>query len=121
MSKTGVEQAAETLGASIKASPTAAAFQKAQEDFEADAQTVQLLEKQAEVQTRIQAAQASGNIAASDLEELASIQKTVQTRVNDYLASQEALRSLVLEVNREINQLLGFNFSSLSRRNGCCG
>jgi cell fate (sporulation/competence/biofilm development) regulator YlbF (YheA/YmcA/DUF963 family) len=121
MSQNSIEQAAEKLGVSIREAPAVVAFQKAQEALEADEQAVQLLQQHAEVQARVRAAQSSGNIVASDLEELASIQQTLRARMNEYLAAQESLRSFIRQVNVQINQLLGFNFSSLARRSGCCG
>ena len=121
MNQNSVEQAAKKLGMAIAEAPAVVSFQKAQEALKADEQMVQLLQKQAEIQTRIQGAQGSGNIAVSDLEELAAIHKTVQERMDDYRAAQEDLRSFVRQLNVEINQRLQFNFSSLARKSGCCG
>ncbi len=121
MSMNAIEQAAERLGLALREAPAVAAFQTAREDLEADEQAAQLIEREADIQKKMRAAQASGNVAATDLEELASIQQTIQARVNTYLAAQQSLRSLLRQVNVEINQLLGFNFSSLAKRSGCCG
>ncbi len=115
-----LEQSARALGEALRQTPVVEEYLKAREGLEDDEEALQLLEKQARIQTATQAMHVRGAITVTDLEEISQIQRKVNGKVNAYLDAQEKLRIFFRRVNGELSRLLGFDFASLAGKTGCC-
>lgn len=98
-------------------------FKAAEDKLNADAEALQLLSEFSELQQKVRNQQLSDAISESDIQRLRDLQSRIGTNetIQDYGLAQEMAVAFLREVNQEINQLLGIDFASLTRRSsGCC-
>ena len=74
------------------------------------------------MQQKVRDQQYNGSLVQADLATLRSLQVSVAENqaIQTYLASQEAAKAFLREVNQEISQLMGIDFASLTRRSSSC-
>lgn len=97
-------------------------FKVAEQRLQADQGALKLLADFSELQKKIRELQFSGVISETDLKRLRALQIAIGTRetIQDHLLTQKLAIAFLQEVNQEISQLLGIDFSSLARRSGGC-
>lgn len=98
-------------------------YQQADRKMHADQAAMQMLTDLSEAQNKVRGQQYSRTISEGDLRRLRELQEALRSNgaILAYgMAQQEAI-SLLREVNDEISNLIGVDFSSLTRKSGCCG
>ncbi len=97
-------------------------YKAAEEALNADAEAQRLLTGLSDLQQKIRNQQYSGGIMEEDLNRLHELQNQVGTNetIQAYGYAQERAIAFLREVNQAISNLVGIDFSSLTRRSGCC-
>jgi cell fate (sporulation/competence/biofilm development) regulator YlbF (YheA/YmcA/DUF963 family) len=98
-------------------------FRAAQNKLNADAEAQHLLTELSEIQQKVRSNQYSDAISESELKRLRELQTATNLNetIQEYGLAQEYAVAFLREVNREISQLIGIDFASLTRRSsGCC-
>ena len=85
------KRTAELLGKAIRNAPEVENYLKAKAIVDSDEELSLLIEEQARIQSRLQSKQSEGSVIAADLEQLQSIQQTVNMRIDAYLEAQRSL------------------------------
>ena len=87
-----------------------------------DSQAQALLNQLSQTQTELRKKQTDNSLSKDEIESLRALQ--VQARVNvviqGYSDAQQDVIEFLREINEEINQLLGIDFASFTKRSGCC-
>jgi cell fate (sporulation/competence/biofilm development) regulator YlbF (YheA/YmcA/DUF963 family) len=117
-----LQQAAERLGQVLRASVPVRAHFDASANLEADAEATSLLDAITQHQAELRVKQNDGGVTEADIDALSALQFRVQTQpsIATYLETNQDLRALLSQVNREISQLLAVDFAGLARKSGCC-
>lgn len=113
--------AAETLAVSLLEAEPVAAYYQAKERLEADEAALALLEQLATVQVALRSKQASGVVTQAEFDRLQALNHEARNNqfIVDYVTTQQIASVYLGEVNQEISQLLGIDFSALAS-SGCC-
>ena len=81
-----------------------------------------LLNQLSQAQTDLRKKQADSSLSKDEIDSLRALQ--TQARENDviqgYADAQQDVIKFLREINEEINQLLGIDFASFTKRSGCC-
>jgi cell fate (sporulation/competence/biofilm development) regulator YlbF (YheA/YmcA/DUF963 family) len=89
-------------------------------DHDSTAQALLNLPSQAQIDLRNK--QADSSLSKDEIDSLRALQ--TQARENDvisgYANAQQDVIKFLREINDEINQLLGIDFASFTKRSGCC-
>ncbi len=117
-----LQQAAERLGQTLRASAPVRAHVDANAALEADAKATALLDAITRRQAELRVKQNDGGLTEADLDALRALQARVQAQptIAAYLQTSQGLRALLSQVNQEISQLLAVDFAGLARKSGCC-
>ena len=117
-----VLEASSALAENLAQSEPFLRFKAAEGKLNADQEALRLLKEFSELQQKIRAQQNNGGISESDIKRLRALQNAigVNETIQDYQLMQELAVAFLREVNLEISQLLGIDFSSLARRSGGC-
>lgn len=116
-------EATSNLAENLSQSEAFLRFRTAEAKLNADQEALRLLTEFSELQQKIRTQQHSSNISESDIKRLRALQNAIGTNetIQDYELMKELAVAFLREVNLEISQLLGIDFSSLTRRSsGCC-
>jgi len=97
-------------------------YHQAQASLSQDAEATALLERYNRGVTEWRARQRQGQTTPAEADQLQALQQTVRAdaTISEVARAQQAALAYLREINREISQLLGFDFAALSRRAGCC-
>jgi cell fate (sporulation/competence/biofilm development) regulator YlbF (YheA/YmcA/DUF963 family) len=97
-------------------------YKKAQIALNADIKAMELIRKLSAARKNLNEQQYSGTFTPQSLEEYSKIQKEVEenTTINNYSQTQQAAVQFLKNINFEISQLIGLDFSSLIKRSNCC-
>ena len=97
-------------------------YQMANKNFNEDTQASHLLQKLSQVQADLRKHQTHKKVTDEDLTELRNLQNEVQSNqtIQDLGNAQQAAILYLREINQEISNLIGIDFSSLARRSGTC-
>lgn len=97
-------------------------YKAAEGKLNSDHEALKLMRELSELQQKIRTQQYSVGISNSDLNRLRGLQNAIGTNetIQEYELAQEMAIAFLQEVNQEISQLLGIDFSSLTRRSGGC-
>ena len=114
--------AASELAENLSHSADILGFRRAEDALHSDLQAVQLLKDLSKMQQKVRDQQHIGSLVQADLATLRSLQVSVAENqaIQTYLASQEAAKAFLREVNQEISQHMGIDFASLTRRSSSC-
>jgi len=114
--------AASELAENLSHSADILGFRRAEDALHSDLQAVQLLKDLSKMQQKVRDQQYNGSLVQADLATLRSLQVSVAENqaIQTYLASQEAAKAFLREVNQEISQHMGIDFASLTRRSSSC-
>ncbi len=115
-----VQTAADSLGRSLARAEPVAAYRQAEARLTADAQASAVLQELMDVQADLRRRQ--GDVTEDDIDRFRSLRREVDANATivAYVESQDAATAFVREVNQDLSRLLGFDFSALARRGGCC-
>ncbi len=115
-----VEVAARDFALKLRASAPIAAFWQAKAQLDADAEAQNLLAELRERQQDLMLKQQSGGAAQDEIDALRSLQGKVRSNdvIMAYLQAQQQAQAFLPQVNREISELLGFDFGALARAGG---
>jgi cell fate (sporulation/competence/biofilm development) regulator YlbF (YheA/YmcA/DUF963 family) len=116
-----LSDAADALAAALQASPAFVALTAAEKALFADASAATILEQYTTAQRRLRALEMDGSLTQDDLSRADELEQQVEEQVliAGYLAAQQDALALLPEVYRTISQLLGVDFTWLTRRS-CC-
>ncbi len=98
-------------------------YKEAENKLQKDKVAQKLLTDFPAARERIRGQQFSGTFSESDLVKLQELQEAVSTNevIQSHELSQREAIALVREVNEEISNLIGIDFSALARHSsGCC-
>ena len=115
-----VEVAAQTLAAQLKALPAIAAFDQAQAELDANEQARTLMSELQELQQDLLQKQQTGTLTQEEIDEYRRLQREVQDNavIGAYLETQRQAQAFLPQINAEISQALGFDFSRLATAAG---
>ena len=114
--------AASDLAENLSQSADILGFRRAENALYSDLQAMQMLKDLSKMQQKVRDQQYTGSLVQADLATLRSLQVSVAENqaIQTYLASQEAAKAFLREVNQEISQHMGIDFASLTRRSSSC-
>jgi cell fate (sporulation/competence/biofilm development) regulator YlbF (YheA/YmcA/DUF963 family) len=117
-----MQEATDMFISNLLASEAFVRYHQAQASMNQDLQANTLLNQLSEMQTEMRQKQANNSLIKDEIDALRSLQAKARenTVIKEYADSQQDVISFVREINTEINQLLGIDFASLTRRSGCC-
>jgi cell fate (sporulation/competence/biofilm development) regulator YlbF (YheA/YmcA/DUF963 family) len=106
----------------LMASEAFVRYHQSQTLLDHDSQAQALLNQLSQTQTDLRKKQAESNLSKDEIDSLRALQ--TQARENDviqgYADAQQDVVKFLREINEEINQLLGIDFASFTKRSGCC-
>ena len=116
-----VEVAAQTLAEQLKATPAIAAFDQAQAELDANEQASNLMSELQQLQQDLLQKQQMGTLKQEEIDGYRRLQRQVQDNpiAQAYFLAQRQAQAFLPEVNAEISQMLGFDFSRLAAAAGC--
>ncbi len=117
-----VKQATQTLVNALKESQALRTYAESIAKMEADSSATALLDELQQVQTDLRVRQGNGTVTREDTVRLRQLQSAVQTHptIATFLAADAEARGFLPEVNHIISDLIGIDFASLGRTQGCC-
>ncbi len=117
-----LKQAAQQLGSALKNTPPLRAHSEALARMEADSRATALLDELQRVQADFRARQSNGGVTADDIARLRQLQSDVQAHpaIAAFIGAEQEAKAYLPQVNQVISGLLGIDFASLGRVQGCC-
>lgn len=117
-----VLEATSNLAENLAQSEPFLRFKAAEGKLNSDQEALRLLKEFSVLQQKIRTQQNNGGISENDIKQLRALQNAISTNetIQDYQLTQELAVAFLREVNQEISQLIGIDFSSLTRRSGGC-
>ena len=117
----GVLSAAEGLVTSLLEAEPIAAYHRASYRLDIDEEALTILERLNTVQTELRSKQASGLAPAqAEIERLRALSQEARSNqiIVDYVTAQQAAAAYLADINIELSQLLGLDFSTFASA-GC--
>ena len=113
--------AAEELALTLLRAGPVAAFYQAKERLEADEEALTILERLATAQVELRGKQVNGPVTHEDIDRLRALNEQARNNqlIVEYVTTQHMANDYLAEVNQEISQLLGIDFSAFASA-GCC-
>lgn len=97
-------------------------YHQSQTLLDHDSQAQALLNQLSQAQTDFRKKQTDSSLSKDEVDSLRALQ--TKARKNDiisgYADAQQDIIKFLREINDEINQLLGIDFASFTKRSGCC-
>ncbi len=117
-----MQEATDMFISHLMASEAFVRYQQAQVTMNKDEQANLLLNQLSEMQTQLRQKQANNSLTKDEIDALRSLQAKARENaaIKEYADSQQEVIRFIRDVNIEINQLLGIDFASLTKRSGCC-
>jgi cell fate (sporulation/competence/biofilm development) regulator YlbF (YheA/YmcA/DUF963 family) len=117
-----MQEATDALISNLLASEAFVRYHQSQTLLDRDSKAQALLNQLSQAQTDLRKKQAESSLSKDEIDSLRALQ--VQARENvviqGYSDAQQEVIKFLREINDEINQLLGIDFASLTKRSGCC-
>jgi cell fate (sporulation/competence/biofilm development) regulator YlbF (YheA/YmcA/DUF963 family) len=115
-----LQAAADQLGQSLLQAEPVAGYHQAEARLIADASASALLQELIDVQADLRRRQ--GEVTEEDIDRFRRLRRAVDAdpTISAYVESQDAATAYLREVNQDLSQLLGLDFSALAKRGGCC-
>jgi cell fate (sporulation/competence/biofilm development) regulator YlbF (YheA/YmcA/DUF963 family) len=117
-----MQEATDMFISNLMASEAFSRYHQAQAALNQNLQANALLTQLSQMQTELRQKQANNTLTKDEIEALRALQAKARENaiIKEYADSQQAVIQFIREVNTEINQLLGIDFASLTRRSECC-
>jgi len=111
-----VEAAARALAARLKATPAIAAFGQAQTQLDGNERARSMMVELQQAQQNLLQKQQEGILTQTEIDGYRRLQREVQrdATIQSYFDAQRQAQAFLPEVNVEISQMLGFDFSRLA-------
>lgn len=117
-----MQEATNAFNSNLLASEAFIQYHQSQTLLDHDSKAQALLNQLSQTQTDLRKKQAENNLSKDEIDSLRALQ--TQARENDviqrYADAQQEVIKFLREINDEINQLLGIDFASFTKRSGCC-
>jgi cell fate (sporulation/competence/biofilm development) regulator YlbF (YheA/YmcA/DUF963 family) len=117
-----MQEATNIFISNLLASEPFVRYHQSQALLDHDSQAQTLLNHLSQTQTELRKKQADNSLSKDEIDSLRALQ--AQARENDviqgYADAQQDVIKFLREINDEINQLLGIDFASFTKRSGCC-
>jgi cell fate (sporulation/competence/biofilm development) regulator YlbF (YheA/YmcA/DUF963 family) len=117
-----MQEATNVFISNLLASEAFIRYHQSQTLLDHDSQAQALLNQLSQTQTELRKKQTDNSLSKDEIDSLRALQ--VQARENvviqGYADSQQDVIEYLREINEEINQLLGIDFASFTKRSGCC-
>lgn len=116
-----VQAAADSLGQSLEQVEPVVGYHQAEARLIADEPASALLQQLMDMQADLRLKQ--GDVTEAEIDRFRRLRREVDVNptITAYVESQDAATAYLREVNQDLSQLLGFDFSALAKRSGCCG
>lgn len=97
------------------------AYHQAKTHLERDAESSTFLERLSTAQNEFRASQSNGFVTQADIDHLRVLQNEVYANktIMQFVETQQAAIAYLPEVNKEISQLLGFDFAGMAGPASC--
>lgn len=97
-------------------------YQRAQKELNSDSGAMELIRKLSTARKELNQKQYLGTFTQDSLNEYSKIQNEVEKNktINEYTQAQQEAMQFLKNVNLEISQLIGIDFSSLMKRSNTC-
>jgi cell fate (sporulation/competence/biofilm development) regulator YlbF (YheA/YmcA/DUF963 family) len=114
-----LKQAALQLGSALKNTAPLRTYADARVQMKADTQATALLDELQRAQADVRQ---SNGVTADDIARLRQVQSEVQSHptIAAFIAAEQKAKAYLPQVNQAISDLLGIDFASLGRVQGCC-
>lgn len=113
--------ATESLAETLLHSEPIRDYHQAKACLDADPEARALLERLASAQNEFRIRQSNGGLTQADIDSLRDLQRQVQANnlIIRFAETQQAAIAYLPEVNKEISQLLGFDFAGMAGPASC--
>ncbi|MFC2052956.1 YlbF family regulator [Chloroflexota bacterium] len=110
-----------TLAETLLHSEPLLAYHQAKTHLERDAEASAFLERLSTAQNEFRVRQSKGSVTQADIDRLRVLQNEVQANkiIMLFVETQQAAIAYLPEVNKEISQLLGFDFAGMAGPASC--
>lgn len=110
-----LQEATNALAENLLASEPFINFDRARTELNSDSEAKTLLDQLSAAQSRLSQLQTQGGITQEEIEQYRALQAEVQSnaRFIEYQNAQQSATNYLREINQEISQQLGLNFSAL--------
>lgn len=117
-----LHEATDSLIQNLLASEPFLTYQQSQVKLDASPEALDLLERLSAVQASVRRKQANHSVTPADIADLRTLQFQVTTHpvITEYTQAQQGTVDFLREINDEVSRLLGWDFASFARQNGCC-
>ncbi len=117
-----LKQASGKLVQALEQSAPFRAYVQALTKMEADPSATALLDELQHVQQDVRVRQGDGSVTQEDTARLRQLQSAVQSHpaIAAFLAADLEVKAFLPQVNGLISDLIGIDFASLGRTQGCC-
>ena len=116
-----VHEATEALVGNLLASEAFIHYQQARKRLDQDVEARALLDKLGQTQASLRQKQVNDSLTQAEIDTLRGLQEQVQGNkvVMTYAQTQQEAINFLREINQEISQLLGINFSTFANHSTC--
>lgn len=113
--------AAEALAASLLEAEPIAAYLRAKACLDGNEEALLLLERLATVQVELRSKQVNGLVTQAEIDRWRALDHQARNNqlIVDYVTTQQIAAAYLAEVNQEISQLLGIDFTAFASSAGC--
>lgn len=113
--------AAEALAASLLEAEPIAAYLRAKACLDSNEEALLLLERLATVQVELRSKQINGLVTQAEIDRWRALDHQARNNqlIVDYVTTQQIAAAYLAEVNQEISQLLGIDFTAFASSAGC--
>jgi cell fate (sporulation/competence/biofilm development) regulator YlbF (YheA/YmcA/DUF963 family) len=117
----GLLAATKALAETLLHSEPLLAYHQAKTHLERDAEASAFLERLSTAQNEFRVRQSNGSVTQADIDRLRVLQNEVQANkiIMLFVETQQAAIAYLPEVNKEISQLLGFDFTGMAGPASC--
>jgi len=117
-----IQEATNVFINNLMASEVFVRYHQSQTLLDQDSQAQTLLNHLSQAQAEMRKKQTENSLTKDEIDSLRTLQTQVQSNevIKGYANSQQNVIRFLREINDEINQLLGIDFASFTKRTGCC-
>jgi len=117
-----IQEATNVFISNLLASEAFICYHQSQTLLDHDSKAQALLNQLSQAQAEMRKKQTVNSLTKDEIGSLRALQTQVQANdvIKGYANSQQNVIEFLREINDEINQLLGIDFASFTKRSGCC-
>jgi len=117
-----MQEATNVFISNLLASEDFIRYHQSQTLLDHDSTAQALLNQLSQAKTDLRKKQADSSLSRDEIDSLRALQTQAQENdvISGYANAQQDVIKFLREINDEINQLLGFDFASFTKRLGCC-